>query len=544
MANITGISQKTWSNEITLSWTNPLKKVDGVIIERAIGNGASTQVAKLLYGTETWTDKNIQEGGVQYTYKIYAVAGQNKSEISEKQITPILPPKVFVKIENIKSDSATVSVQLQNEGGQVNYYEIMLSKTPDFKALAIDYSESANPDSVISKRFRLEALTTYYTKVRIQSYYNTSLEDTTVEGASFTTPSYIGSFAPKVDYPTGSNPQSIAVGDFNSDSIPDLAVVNSNSNTVSILLGRGDGTFSPKVDYATGLQPQCVTTGDFNGDGILDLAVVNSNSNTVSILLGNGDGTFNPKVDYTSGLNVNNPIGITTADFNGDGRNDLVVIGSSNYNTNTYSISLLIGTGNGGFFWQTTIYPNGKQPSYVTTADFNLDGIPDLAWTNSNSNTVSTVLNNGDANNFWASYGVEYTTGSTPTSVTTGDFNQDGIPDLAVTNSGSNTVSILLGKGDGTFNSKVDYPTGIQPQCVTVGDFNGDGIPDLAVANASSSTVSILMGKGDGTFAPKVDYTTGNTPYFVATGDFNGDGKTDLVVANFGAATVSVLINY
>ncbi|MBE0650041.1 MAG: hypothetical protein IH595_04285 [Bacteroidales bacterium] len=197
MANITGISQKAWSNEITLSWTNPSEKVDGVVIERAIGNGASSKVAELNYGTVTWIDKNIQEGGVLYTYKIYAVAGQNKSEISEKQITPILPPKVSVKIDNIKSDSATVSVHIENEGGKVNYYEIMLSKTPDFKDLAIDYSDFSNPDSIISKRFKLEDTTTYYTKVRIQSHYNSNLEDTTVEGETFTTP-----LTPKITWNT------------------------------------------------------------------------------------------------------------------------------------------------------------------------------------------------------------------------------------------------------------------------------------------------------------------------------------------------------
>src|SRR6266550_690309 len=136
----------------------------------------------------------------------------------------------------------------------------------------------------------------------------------------------------------------------------------------------------------------------------------------------------------------------------------------------------------------------------------------------------------------------QFEVGTQPVSVVIGDVNGDGKPDLAVANSSSNSVSVLLGNGDGTFVAKVDYGTGNSPQSVAIGDVSGDGKPDLAVANSGSSTVSVLLGNGDGTFVAKVDYGAGNGPQSVAIGDVSGDGKPDLAVANLNSGTVSVLL--
>src|SRR6516164_340033 len=124
--------------------------------------------------------------------------------------------------------------------------------------------------------------------------------------------------------------------------------------------------------------------------------------------------------------------------------------------------------------------------------------------------------------------------GSGPQSVAVGDFNGDGKPDLAVVNSYSNNVSVLLGNGDGTFQPAVSYGTGsgTGPAFVAVGDFNHDGKLDLAVANSNSSNVSVLLGNGDGTFQTAVNYDVGGAPTSIAVGDFNHDGKLDLAVAN------------
>ncbi|MGA9998210.1 MAG: FG-GAP-like repeat-containing protein [Pyrinomonadaceae bacterium] len=185
-------------------------------------------------------------------------------------------------------------------------------------------------------------------------------------------------------------------------------------------------------------------------------------------------------------------------------------------------------------------YAVGSLPYSVAVGDFNDDGKPDIAIANRGSNTVSVLLNNGDGT-FAAK--VDYTTGTTPRSVAVGDFNVDGKPDLAVANDASNNVSVLLNNGAGTFAAKVDYTTSISPYSVAVGDFNSDGKPDLAVANGSGASVSVLLNNGTGTFAAKVDYTTGTNPRSVAVGDFNIDGKPDLLVANFTSNTVSEIIN-
>ena len=134
---------------------------------------------------------------------------------------------------------------------------------------------------------------------------------------------------------------------------------------------------------------------------------------------------------------------------------------------------------------------------------------------------------------------------SRPLSVAVGDFNGDGKPDLAVANEASGNVSVLLGNGDGSFQAAQDFAAGDTPVFVAVGDFNGDGVEDLAVANldVSSNNVSVLLGIGDGSFQTAQDFGAGRAPDSVVVGDFNGDGKPDLAVANQSSNNVSVLIN-
>jgi hypothetical protein len=348
-----------------------------------------------------------------------------------------------------------------------------------------------------------------------------------------------GTFQTHVDYATGNVPSSVAVGDFNGDGKADLAVTNEGDYSVSVLLGNGDGTFQTLPFYPTGRGPTSLAVGDFNGDGKPDLAIANSLDNSVSVLLGNGNGTFQTRVDYATG---NDPNSVAVGDFNGDGKVDLAI---ANYWDS--SVSVLLGNGN-GTFQRRLDYATGAGAISVAVRDFNGDGKADLGVTNypvpGYGGFVSILLGNGDGT---FQTHVDYAVGNYPTSVAVSDFNGDGKPDLAVTNAvldasaDNSVVSVLLGNGDGTFQTHVDYETGVNPASVAVGDFNGDGKPDLAVANYFGYSVSVLLGHGDGTFQTRVDYAMGNAPGAVTVGDFNGDGKADLAVSA-GPPEVSVLL--
>jgi hypothetical protein len=293
-------------------------------------------------------------------------------------------------------------------------------------------------------------------------------------------------------------------------------------------LGNGGG-----FQYAVGdnIAAYSIAAGDFNGDGKLDLAAANSAG--VVILLGNGNGTFGPPHTYLAG---SEPYSVAVGDFNGDGKLDLAVA-----NKESNNVSILLGKGDGTFGPQVT-YNVGSFPLSLAVGDFNGDGKPDLAVANSSSNaspctgcTVSILLGKGDGT-FRSQE--TYAVGVLPYSVAVGDFNGDGKPDLAVANFGvypftsPGSVSILLGNGDGTFQPQVAYLAGDGARAVDAADFDGDGKLDLAVVNYYSRTVSILRGNGDGTFRPSENYLAGVNSAALAVGDFNRDGRPDLAVAN------------
>jgi len=171
--------------------------------------------------------------------------------------------------------------------------------------------------------------------------------------------------------------------------------------------------------------------------------------------------------------------------------------------------------------------------------DFNGDGIADVAVANYGNNNVSVLLGNGDGTFRPA---LNFPVGILPSAVAIGHFNGDAAQDLAVTNSLSNDVSVLLGNGDGTFQAPQNFGVGSAPLAVAVGSLNSDGVQDLAVANFTSNNVSVLLGNGNGTFQAALTFAVGTNPESVAVGDFNRDGVPDLAVANFNSNTVTVLL--
>jgi hypothetical protein len=336
-----------------------------------------------------------------------------------------------------------------------------------------------------------------------------------------------GSFkTPFADYFSASG-NDVATGDFNGDGNLDLVTASENG-AVIVLLGNGDGTFQSSTDYGTPAGPIFVVDSDFNNDGNPDLAVVDGGSNGVSIYLGKGNGTLQKPVHYVTGTN---PTSVASADFNKDGKLDLAVTNPFDNN-----VSILLGNGSGTFPSFKT-YATGNHPASVATADFDGDGNLDLAIVNANDNSVSIMLGNGDGS-FRPHKDIALQMG--PASVAVGDFNHDGKADLAVTGHGSSTITVLLGHGDSTFQAAQDYPTGLNPKFTAVGDLDGDGTQDLVVAfegtpvpNFVSGGVSVLLNRGDGTFQNHMDYSAG-VPWAVAIADFNGDGKLDLVAASGG----------
>lgn len=278
-------------------------------------------------------------------------------------------------------------------------------------------------------------------------------------------------------------------------------------------LGASKSQFLPPVVYETGAAgADAMAVADLNGDGNLDVVIANECSATcpngaVTVSLGNGDGTFQPAVLYDSGGQYND--GVAVADVNGDGRPDIIVtnlcvIGETNCGTGLAAdgvVGVLLGRGD-GTFEPVVKYDSG---------------------------------------------------GETTESLAVADVNRDGKPDIIVTNwdrrfNGDNRVGVLLGNGDGTFQSALPYSSGgcgYETFSVAVGDLDGDGNPDLVLAigngdegGCGDGTVAVMLGNGDGSFKPAVQYDAGgrltNSAIIL---DVNGDGYPDVAVTNYCGAS-------
>ena len=373
------------------------------------------------------------------------------------------------------------------------------------------------------------------------------------------TPQLAPSFAAAVQYNSGGNgANSVAIAQLRGTGQPyDLVVTNwcayssctSPGTDIGVLLGNGDGTFQAAAVYSSGgIYADAIAVADMNGDGIPDLVIADCGANnqsncaggSVGVLLGVGDGTFGTaKVapPLTTGATS-----VAVADLNGDGKLDVIIGTGSN---TAGSVGVLLGNGDGTLQMEVDYGSGGLSPLSLAVADLGngkVDVVVGNQWadsTDTNSN-VGVLLGKGDGTFNTA---VTYPTGGFfPDGIALADVNGDGKPDMVVANSsvaatsGLGTVGILLGNGDGTFGTTNAYPSGgYGAAAVALADVNGDGCSGTSgdCTLPVNGNVSVLVGNGDGTFGTAVSFAAGgNDPFGVAVGDVNGDGKPDIVAAS------------
>lgn len=360
------------------------------------------------------------------------------------------------------------------------------------------------------------------------------------------------SFSIDGNYATGTYPADICLSDLNDDGKPDLAIVNSVGNSISILKNANAGailSFSPKVDFATGPNPKRITIGDLDGDGHPDIVVTNFNSgnaSTISVFRNTssiGTISFAPKADYATG---NGSIGLYVTDINIDGKPDIIV---SSGNSGIFSIFINTNTSTGAIsFAPKQDYTLLTHPDNITMADLDGDGKPDIITSNFSAASISIFRNTSTGGILSLTPGTDYSVGTNPSYVITGDLDGDDKIDVAVTNYSSANISFFKNTSSIGFISlgpRQDF--NLSPTNISMADLNGDGKPDLCTGRGLSGIISILENTYTAgpnfSFGTNIDFSTGNYDTFVSAGDLDGDGKPELASVNTLLNTVSILKN-
>jgi len=349
-----------------------------------------------------------------------------------------------------------------------------------------------------------------------------------------------GGFSLAHSYSMPSSPTFMAQGDFNTDGNVDLVVASAG---VCVLLGDGAGGLGSPTCFGTG-GPSSLTVADFNSDGRSD--VISAVGDHLAVTLGDGIGGLGSEVDLPIGVSDVGISSVTAADFNNDGNPDLAV-GKHRGPAAGYGLQgdiyILLGDGTGAFGVPVT-FGIVDGPNALVVDDFNSDGNLDLAVGNLGADTISVLL--GDGSGGFAPQSL-FVVGESPNAIASNDFNGDGKVDLAITKREPDAIAILFGNGNGVFGAPRAYSSNkIGTRGLVVADFNSDGRSDSAVTNTLGNSVSIFLADGLGGFEPANDFPVGGNPFGVAAADFNSDGKTDLVVTttDSNSSTNNVFVLY
>ena len=349
-------------------------------------------------------------------------------------------------------------------------------------------------------------------------------------------------FAPVEFFDTGgAGSVALTSADFNLDGAVDVATANEDADTVSVLLNSGTGDLTLDNTYPVGEQPWEIVAADFDNDTFADLAVANATSSDVSVLLNNGDGTFAAETIHAVGFT---PSGITAADVSGDGNLDLV---TSELDDN--GVSVLVGDGSGGFD-AADFVGVGLEPSGVTSGDVTGDGLSDAVVVNFSSDTVSVLVSpfDPDIGNFSEIRDLEV--GFAPSRVVLVDLDLNGALDIAVhthsvSSTGPNSVSVMLNDGGGVFQPAVEYPAdGVQVAGgIATGDFNDDGVGDIAVSGLDTDNVGVLLSDGQGGLGPAAIFDAGGDPAGIIAAALTGSQAPDLAAGYTDESHVGVFAN-
>jgi hypothetical protein len=348
------------------------------------------------------------------------------------------------------------------------------------------------------------------------------------------------SFEPPSTWSAGTSPLYVAVGDFDGNGSADVAAINSGSNDISILIGDGNGSLGAAINTPVPSSSGSyygIVAADFSGDKKSDVVVTHtsmaSGNGVESYFVGKGNGMLAAPTEQ-SACNLNgcyNFTGITGADLNGDGRPDVLTCGNANNSGTGFSAVIAFDDATNGTLQPAKISALASgttNTSLVVAADFDGDKVLDAVSVEQTSQGARLALGAGDGTFGAATLFSLPTTQGNTSAIAAADVNNDGHADLIV---GSLAINVLLGKGTGTFKAPLASSGGGQTLGIAVADFNHDGKLDLAVTNYNEGTVSVLVGRGDGTFAT-LSLLCPSHPFGIATADFNGDNKPDIVVAD------------